>query len=121
MYCCCCSAPPARRGQGPGEVASVTRLQLLPADSLAFIDSNNRRLSVFAPDGRFVRQTEYPRLDDGASVDFLAQLSDGRILGTVRKPFVPSVNDSVYRQPYALVTFGADSSRVDTIRTVKNQ
>lgn len=108
----------ARRGQGPGEVASVARLQLLPADSLVFIDSNNRRLSVFAPDGRFVRQTEYPRLDDGASVDFLAQLSDGRILGTVRKPFVPSANDSVYRQPYALVTFGADSVRVDTIRTV---
>ena len=111
----------ARRGQGPGEVAFVKRLQLLPADSLAFIDSNNRRLSVFAPDGRFVRQTDYPRLIDGASVDFLAQLSDGRILGTVRKPFVPSVTDSVYRQPYALVTFtdsGADSVRIDTIRTV---
>jgi len=111
----------ARRGQGPGEVAFVKRLQMLAGDSLMFIDSNNRRLSLFAPDGRFVRQAEYPRLVDGASVDFLAQLSDGRLLGTVRKPFVPSANDSTYRQPFALVTFsdrGADPVRIDTIRIV---
>lgn len=111
----------ARRGQGPGEVASVQRLQRLAADSLAVIDGNNRRLSVFAPDGRFVRQREYPRLADGATVDFLALLNDGRVLGTVRQPFVPSLQDSVYRQPYALVTFtdrGADAVRIDTIRIV---
>lgn len=66
-------------GRGPGEVGYVSRLQLLAGDSLAFVDANNRRLSVFAPDGRFARQVLFPRFEDGSSVRVSMQLSEGRL------------------------------------------
>ena len=116
-------------GRGPGEVGYVVRLQLLAADSLAFVDANNRRFSVFAPDGRFARQVLFPRFEDGSTVSINMQLGDGRLLGTLRRPWVeaPENRDSVYRTPTAIVAYHntfvttattARSTVVDTIAVV---
>lgn len=108
----------ARSGRGPGEVGYVTRLQLLTGDSLAFVDANNRRLSVFAPDGHFVRQVLFPRFANGSTVRISAQQGDGRLLGSLRLPLVdaPERKDSVYRTPFAIVTFRAPAATVsDTV------
>ncbi|MEO7363461.1 MAG: hypothetical protein ABI120_24215 [Gemmatimonadaceae bacterium] len=97
----------SRSGRGPGEVGYVNRLQALSGDSLAFVDANNRRLSVFAPDGRYARQVLFPRFEDGSSVRISMQMADGRLLGTLRRPFVeaPETLDSVYRTPFAVVAY----------------
>ena len=120
----------SRPGRGPGEVGYVSRLQVLPGDSLAFVDANNRRLTVLAPDGRFVRQLLFPRVKGGSSVRITMVLPDGRLLGSLRQPWVeaPENPDSVYRTPFAIVTYrvsplaAADTSIplavVDTIAVV---
>jgi hypothetical protein len=53
----------ARPGSGPGEIANVSRLLFLPDDSLIVFDGNNRRVSLYAPDGEFVRQYVYPKIN----------------------------------------------------------
>jgi hypothetical protein len=120
----------SRPGRGPGEVGYVSRLQLLAGDSLAFVDANNRRFSVFEPQGRFARQVSFPRFEDGSSVRITMQLMDGRLLGSLRQPWVeaPEQRDSVYRTPFAIVAYrmvpstGADTgvllAAVDTIAVV---
>jgi hypothetical protein len=45
-----------RQGQGPGEFAHIDGLCRIDGDSLLVWDSSQRRVSIFAPDGRFVRQ-----------------------------------------------------------------
>jgi len=97
----------SRPGRGPGEVGYVSRLQLLQGDSLAFVDANNRRLSVLAPDGRFARQLLFPRFEDGSSVRITMPMADGRLLGSLRRPWVdaPENRDSVYRTPFAIVAY----------------
>ena len=120
----------SRPGRGPGEVGYVSRLQLLPGDSLALVDANNRRLSVFAPDGRFARQLLFPRVEGGSSVRITMLLADGRLLGSLRQPWVeaPENRDSVYRTPFAIVAYrvippaaadtGIPPAVVDTIAVV---
>lgn len=114
-------------GRGPGEVGFLERLWLLDGDSLAYVDANNRRLTVLAPDGRFARQFAYPRFEDGTGVRLLAPLADGRVLGTMRTPFAPTAEyaDSVYRKLFAVVAFRVPAAsdtnappRADTIAVV---
>jgi hypothetical protein len=120
----------SRPGRGPGEVGYVSRLQLLPGDSLAFVDANNRRVSVFGPQGQFARQVLFPRFEDGSSVRITMLFADGRLLGSRRQPWVeaPEHRDSVYRTPFAIVAYrvvpsaGTDTgvllAAVDTIAVV---
>lgn len=45
-----------REGQGPGEYSDqIQGMQRLPDDTFAIWDSGNTRISIFAPDGQFVR------------------------------------------------------------------
>lgn len=120
----------SRPGRGPGEVGYVSRLQMLAGDSMAVVDANNRRLSVFGPDGRFARQVLFPRFEDGSSVRITMLLADGRLLGSLRQPWVeaPENRDSVYRTPFAIVAYrvlppaaadtGIPPTVVDTIAVV---
>jgi hypothetical protein len=120
----------SRPGRGPGEVGFVSRLQLLAGDSLAFVDANNRRVSVFGPDGQFTRQVLFPRFEDGSTARVSASLADGRLLGSLRRPWLeaPEQLDSVYRTPYAIVAYRvspaaptdsvAPTALVDTIAVV---
>lgn len=120
----------SRPGRGPGEVGFVSRLQLLEGDSLAFVDANNRRVSVFGPDGRFTRQVLFPRFEDGTTARVIASMADGRLLGSLRRPWVeaPELRGSVYRTTYAIVAFHvapatptdsvAPTAQIDTIAVV---
>ena len=44
-----------RKGQGPGEFSRPSRIYRMAADSLKIYDVGNRRFSIHAPDGTFVR------------------------------------------------------------------
>ena len=48
-----------RRGQGPGEYASISSLSVLPGDTLLVGDHMNRRLTHLSPTGRAVRTTPF--------------------------------------------------------------
>ena len=68
-----------REGGGPGEFKAVGSLAAL-GDSLVVADFNNRRVSVFAPDGSLARAIP---LDAGGSTDFTfpeGYLGDGSVL-----------------------------------------
>ena len=50
-----------RSGPGPGEFSwAVEDLFWLPADSIMMVDGLNHRATVFAPDGRYVREIQTP-------------------------------------------------------------
>jgi hypothetical protein len=49
-----------RSGQGPGEFSMVEDIVWVPGDSVLVLDGINRRATVFAPDGRYVRHIRTP-------------------------------------------------------------
>ncbi len=59
-----------RRGEGPGEFVALSRLFVLPADSLAVYDSRQRRVSVFDADGALVREVTFEALPEGTVTPF---------------------------------------------------
>jgi len=71
-----------RNGQGPGEFGNLTLVSRWVADSLLAWDVNARRLSVFAPDGTFVR-TFTLQLTDSIRGAFVQDVfEDGSLLAT---------------------------------------
>jgi hypothetical protein len=116
------ATPLARPGQGPGDVQYVSFVQRLDGDTLLVFDYTARRLSVFDPDGRFVRSRRYPSFADGATVRVRLLLPDGRLLGTTAPRSVPrtDLQGILRRDTIAIVGFRApvderDVYAVDTI------
>ena len=118
----------ARGGAGPGEIEYVNRLQLTREDSLIVFDVNQRRASVFAPGGTFVRQVTYPRTSDGSRFRALGMLTDGRLLGRLEKSIgeLVATDGPVTRRRFAIVRMAitsagndsASSGVVDTVAVV---
>ena len=50
----------ARVGQGPGEVRYVVAMDVGPDGRLAVVDFGNQRISIYSPDGDFIRQIRGP-------------------------------------------------------------
>jgi hypothetical protein len=65
----------ASGGDGPGELRRITAVNLDPLDSLFVFDAGSAKVSVFAPDGRFVRRVPIP-----TSTTAAAFLADHRLL-----------------------------------------
>jgi hypothetical protein len=67
-------------GSGPGQLAPITRIFILPADTIAIVDG---RINLFTPEGRFIRvesmgvqgMTPLSRLADG---DWITRRGTGR-------------------------------------------
>lgn len=59
------------RGEGPGELQNPFRMQVLPSGRLAVAEIGNQRISVFTPQGRFVRSIPRatPHISAGAFDD----------------------------------------------------
>jgi hypothetical protein len=96
-----------REGDGPGEFRRIRYMRALPGDSLLVFDSNNRRVTVLAPDGRFVR-SETIGLDDERPVTVAGALRDGTLLTrTVME--TPRASTPLYRvrMGFAVVRDGA--------------
>lgn len=51
-----------RRGAGPGEFRAITSIALIRGDTLLVHDASLRRVSAFAPGGKFVSSDEAPAL-----------------------------------------------------------
>jgi hypothetical protein len=67
-----------RKGRGPGEFEGLSRLFLLPGDSVAAWDPNQQRLTVLAPGGAVARVESLELPGYGAAVD--AVFADGSLV-----------------------------------------
>ena len=69
-----------RRGDGPGEFQSLSRMHHMPGDSLITYDSRLRRLSIFGSDGSFARSFRLEITDDVPFASILYMYADGSLL-----------------------------------------
>ena len=69
-----------RRGEGPGEFASLWTIAELPGDSIVAIDPRGGRVSLFTSSGTFVRSFLIPRLPGASAPNVVGWLDDGTLL-----------------------------------------
>src|SRR5690606_38088047 len=95
----------AKSGRGPGEVGYVSNLQVLPGDSVAFVDPNQRRISILDREGSPGAQYNYPRPADGSYLSVSLRMTDGRVLAAHRQRSVEPAESGgpVYRDSFAVV------------------
>ncbi len=70
------------RGEGPGEFLQVRLLGSMRGDSVVAGDSGSDRVTIFSPEGKFVRTQRLPSAGGPAARPF-AVFEDGTILGQV--------------------------------------
>lgn len=105
-----------RRGNGPGEFASLSAIQRLAGDTIAALDTQLRRFSWFAPSGEFVRTVTSEARAERSYTSAIAILNDGRILGEQHAMEEYRETDGpVRRAPFAYGVMGADGVRFDTV------
>ena len=66
-------------GSGPGEFRSIRYMRSLRGDSLLVFDNTNRRVTILAPDGGYVR-SETTSLDEERPLTVAGALRDGTLL-----------------------------------------
>lgn len=107
-------------GEGPGEFQDLAGVFLLPGDSILAYDWRLRRLSVFGPDGAFLRSHALQPLEGLASPRVEGRFADGSLL--VRGGSVYSMRDElstgVSRRPTVYYGYAADGSGGDSLVSV---
>lgn len=103
-----------RTGGGPGEFQGLIRLLRFAGDTVAAWDYQLARLSLFAPDGTFLRGRSVPAVGGREMPQVEGAFADGSLLVT---PFslVFGSGTSVKRDTVTLLRYAADSARVDSI------
>jgi hypothetical protein len=99
------------KGAGPGEFEDLRWMGVLPSDSVVAYDITQRRLSVFDPQGTFIRSGTVR----GPVYFAHSVLDDGSVL---MYRWSSPENDGVSRRSTSVVRFGADRTILDTIVTV---
>jgi hypothetical protein len=100
-----------RQGAGPGEFERLAWLQLLPHDTLLVYSSGGGgRLSVFSPEGHFVRTVTVPRAGDGRYSSPMGMLPNGALLVSFGRGYGMGVPSGTYRDSVSLVVHRGDST-----------
>jgi hypothetical protein len=94
-----------RNGGGPGEFQSMDDVWLSGDDSVLVFDRSVRRLSVFGPDGAYVRSLQIA--DSGRPPQVLGRFADGTYLIRVADSFSPQGTEQrgLRREPYRLYRY----------------
>jgi hypothetical protein len=100
-------------GSGPGEFRNLQSLLRLPGDTLAAYDVTLRRLSLFAPDGRFVRSAVL-QAQAGAPLP-AAEFGDGTLLVREAVSYSPGSAPGLRRDSVEFARYGTDGSRIATL------
>lgn len=104
------------RGEGPGEFLQVRMLGAMRGDSVVIGDSGADRVTVFDPEGEFVRTQRLPSSDSPAARPF-AVFEDGTILGQVPR-IVAALSlepGQVLRDSVELVRVNAESGEAESM------
>jgi hypothetical protein len=94
-----------RRGRGPGEFQQISWIARIQGDSIVVAEPpGSARVSVFGPDGEFVRLLTIP----GPSIaNFYGAFSDGTLLGGFQSPFPSSAPVAFVQTDAELIRFDA--------------
>lgn len=108
-----------RRGQGPGEFASLDMMQRLSGDTLLVLDMQLRRVSLFTSSGQFVNSAAVVHVGERSYPMPIARLGDGRFLGT-EYPMVEyrETSGPIRRENYALVLLDGNGTVLDTLAVI---
>jgi hypothetical protein len=104
-------------GSGPGEFTALGWLGVLPGDSVVAFDGRLRRLSLFTPDGKFVRSS-VPQAEGKPGMDypvFMASMEDGSLLAFGRVLQVEGMSEGPLRVPMVLYRFSVDGALLDSL------
>jgi hypothetical protein len=105
-----------RQGAGPGEFSSITRLELLPGDSLAAYDGLRATLTVFDTAGRVGR---IQRIVTGpGGLELRGVLGDGTMVLSRAYNMMFGRTSRLERDPITYVTVRPGSDAIDTIAQV---
>ncbi len=102
-----------RKGEGPGEFAGLGPVIVGAGDTLLAYDGNLKRVSLFTPDGVFVRSFSlafaqgFPQLE--------GEFADGTFLTTRNFAFIPGEIDDVVRDSAPVYHFAADGTLLDSV------
>ncbi|WP_420127753.1 6-bladed beta-propeller [Longimicrobium sp.] len=103
-----------RRGEGPGEFANVSGVQVLPGDSVQVYDVQQDRLTVFGPGADSVAYT-VNLAARGGSAHYLERVpGTDRLLAVYRRPFASHENgrdDDLRKDVVRVVTVGRQTVR----------
>lgn len=108
-----------RQGNGPGEFASLSAIQRLAGDTIAALDIQLQRFTLFAPSGEFVRTVTVTARTERSYTGAIAVLADGRVLGE-KHPMEDyrETDGPVRRTPFAYGIIAPGSTHFDTIAVV---
>lgn len=101
-----------RAGEGPGEMRALSRVFLLPGDSLLVSDSQLRRLTVFSADGVLQRTAPLAAGDNAASP--VALLADNTLLARPGFSFHGGQASGVHRDSVTLARYALDGTVLGT-------
>jgi hypothetical protein len=103
-----------RAGGGPGEFQGMMHLLRLPGDSVATWEWSSR-LSVFGPDGGFVRSRRIEPPAEGMLINAEGIFPDGSILVAPAGSLIFKSGTSVARDTGAVLRYAAGGAAVDTV------
>lgn len=105
-----------RQGGGPGEFRQLGFLRKTLGDSLVTYDYGERRVSMLAPDGRFVRSFALQRAGPSLSPRPIGVFGDGSILVVNSRSFRPGGQPSGVTSDTSLyVRYSSDGTLLDSI------
>lgn len=103
-----------REGSGPGEFGSLDRLVLGPGDTLLAYDGMQNRVTVLAPEGRFVRVAAMPTTG-GAPLWYAGRFDDGTLLLTRPATLRPDARPGLRRDTLTYLRTNVGTERLDSI------
>ncbi|MDQ3516805.1 MAG: hypothetical protein M3466_00185 [Gemmatimonadota bacterium] len=105
-----------RKGGGPGEFENLSFLAKLSGDSLVTHDFNGSRVSIFGPDGKFVRSFAFKNEGGSSRFSFLiGVLPDRSLLVRADRSSGPGMALGLHRDTTLFLVIASDGSVRDTV------
>lgn len=103
-------------GEGPGELQRLSAFYRMAGDSLLAYDSRLGRVSVFAPDGGFVR-SRLPETEGGGRAVLVSRLADGTMVVHENQRVVDPPETGVHQIPrtYLLLSPAGTTDSLTTL------
>jgi hypothetical protein len=104
-------------GGGPGEFGVLWSIARTSGDSILAWDWRNRRLTIFAPDGRLAREIHVGSSLPGGTLDLLGRFQDGSILIT-RTIAADPTKSGIQRSTLEFLRLAPTGAGVETLARV---
>jgi hypothetical protein len=102
------------QGGGPGEFRGLGPIWLLRGDSIFAFDIMQQRLSVFSPEGEFVRSSQLERVPGGGMPFASGALRDGSVVARVIGS-AGGATEGLQRRSETYFHYSTDGTMLDTI------